>query len=161
MRDRQTTTHQEPKATPAGRRKIVADILQQVRNEVQQTLLLDAPESWADEQLDQIEKQVLEDTRFSLAAVTTDELQSGSALRIHTTRAVAETLSLIQSVKTSKAKWAFPDDPGLTTLPVMLTLENDDWATIDGAIRRFRPMLKGRHNFVEKAVGYALDSLEE
>ncbi len=92
---------------------------------------------------------------------TIEELRSDGALRTHITQAVAETRSLIQDFQKSLNKWAYPDDPALTTLPIMLTLDNKDWATIDATIKRFQPDLKDREQFVEKAVGYALDSLEE
>jgi hypothetical protein len=104
---------------------------------------------------------VLESTRASVAGSTIEELRSDGALRTHITQAVAETRSLIHDFQKSLKKWAYPDDPELTTLPIMLTLDNEDWATIDATIQRFQPDLKDREHFVEKAVGYALDSLEE
>ena len=152
---------QNPKTKPNFRDRLESGILQRVQNDIQETLLLQAPEAWADERLDQIEKLVLDGTRASVAGSTIEELRSDGALRTHITQAVAETRSLIHDFQKSLNKWAYPDDPELTTLPIMLTLDNEDWATIDATIQRFQPDLKDREHFVEKAVGYALDSLRE
>jgi len=164
MKQRKLKTTPEDDAIITGRHfrgEIEADIVQQAQNEIDDVLLLQAPTTWSDERLDQIEMLVLDGTRTSVAGSTIEELRSGGALRTHITQAVAETRSLIHDFQKSLNKWAYPDDPALTTLPIMLTLDNEDWATIDATIQRFHPDLKDREHFVEKAVGYALDSLEE
>ena len=78
---------------------------------------------------------------MSLAESTDDELRSDGALRTYITQAVAETRSLIHDFQKSLNKWAYHDDPALTTLPIILTLDNEDWATIDATIQRFQPDL--------------------
>ncbi len=152
-----------PKKTrrPNARKMLESDILNQVRNAIDDALLLHAPESWPDKRLDQIEKLVLESTKTSLAASTDDQLRSTTALQSHITQAVAETKYLIQNFQKSLRKWLYADDPKLTTLPIMLTLDKEDWATIDAAIRRLRPAIKNREHFVERAVAFAIDSLRE
>lgn len=161
MKGIQAKTHRKLKSTIANRRKIESDILDQVRNAIGDTLLLHAPESWADSRLNQIEKLVLKSAKTNLTASTDDELRSNTALERAITLAVGETRSLIQSFRQSLNKWLYPDDPKLTTLPITLTLLNSDWATIDAAIRRLRPALKGREDFVNKSVLYAVACLGE
>jgi hypothetical protein len=146
---------------PSARKVLESDILQQVRNAIGDTLLLHAPESWADSRLNQIEKLVLKSAKANLTASTDDELRSNKALEGAITQAVAKTRSLIQSWQSSLDKWAFPDDPALTTLPIILTLDNEDWAIIDATIQKLCRVLKDREDFVNKAVLYTLACLGE
>jgi hypothetical protein len=78
-----------------SRKEFTADIIQQVQNEVQNTLLHSAPLEWKDEELEQIEEQVLDHTRIVLDALSIGELQSRGALDRHIEQANAETMRLI------------------------------------------------------------------
>jgi hypothetical protein len=49
--------------TPSFRDEIESDILQQVRNEVQEALLLHAPAEWQHEQCEAVEESVLDHRR--------------------------------------------------------------------------------------------------
>ena len=71
------------------------DILQQVGNEIQETLLLHAPENWSDERLEAIEEEVVQNTRAALDTLSTEELQSPGVLRLHIAQAVADAKKLI------------------------------------------------------------------
>jgi hypothetical protein len=81
--------------TSASRNEFESDILQQVRSEVQEAILLSAPESWSQERHDAVEEAVLADTRMILDALSATELQSASALQIHIGRAIAEAKRLV------------------------------------------------------------------
>ncbi|MGJ5818791.1 hypothetical protein [Paludibaculum fermentans] len=81
-----------------GRRnQLAADVLQQVGNQVQATLLLHAPATWSDDRLDGIELQVLERTRLALDKLSDDDIQSASALQLQIAKAVAETERLVSA----------------------------------------------------------------
>jgi hypothetical protein len=82
--------------TLVGRNEFESDILQQVRHEVQEVILSNAPESWSREKREAVEETVLADTRMILDALSTTELQSVGALRTHNSRVIAETKRLIQ-----------------------------------------------------------------
>jgi hypothetical protein len=71
------------------------DILEQVKTEIQETILHDAPESWSKEHRDAISENVLDHTRLVLDALSSTELQSEGALRSHIAQAIAETKRLI------------------------------------------------------------------
>jgi hypothetical protein len=58
----------------------------------------------------------------------------------------------------SDDRWAFPNDPELTTLNITLPLE--DLAAIDDAVERITS-LADREDFILLAVEYALASLQE
>ena len=73
-----------------------ADIVQQIRNEVQETLLLHDPAKWTDEKDEAVEKSVLDHSRLVLAALSTAELQSAGALQRHISQAIAETKRVIR-----------------------------------------------------------------
>lgn len=73
-----------------------SDILQQVRNEVQEALLFHAPTTWADERLEAVEERILDHTRLVLAALSMNELRSAGALRTHIAQAGADTKRLIR-----------------------------------------------------------------
>jgi hypothetical protein len=75
------------------------DITQQVRNEIEDTLLMHAPDHWQEEELDRIEENVLSHTRQVVDALSTSELQSAGALDRHIEQAVAETKRLIHERK--------------------------------------------------------------
>jgi hypothetical protein len=78
------------------RDQLESDILNQVRNEIDDALLLHAPTRWPDERLDEIEQQVLDHTGLVLATLSTTELQSQGALQNHIVLAVAETKRMIR-----------------------------------------------------------------
>jgi len=78
------------------RNQFAFDILQQVKNEVQETLLLHAPTTWPDERLDLIEQQVMDRTRLTLDTLNIDEIQSADAFQFVMTKAVAKTKHLIR-----------------------------------------------------------------
>ena len=79
------------------RHKVEPDILHQVRNEVQEALLLHAPLKWPDERLEVIEEKVLDHTKMVLAGLSTNQLRSPGALRTHIRQAVAQTKRLIRN----------------------------------------------------------------
>lgn len=101
MRDRRIYSNQEPEA--ASRHEIESEIIQQVREEVQQAILLHAPQSWKQDRREAVEESVLAETRVILDALSTNELGSTGALRTHIGRAIAETKRLIRQggVKTA------------------------------------------------------------
>ena len=77
------------------RGEVESDIMQQVRYEVQEAILLTAPDSWSHENRDAVEETVLAETRMTLDALSATELQSAGALPSHISRAIAETKRLI------------------------------------------------------------------
>jgi hypothetical protein len=81
--------------TPAVRDESQADILQQVQNEIEETLSQHAPQSWSEEQFEDVQEDVLDHTRMVLDALSMTELQSAGALRTHVAQAIAETKRLI------------------------------------------------------------------
>lgn len=81
----------EPKTV---RDRIEADLLQQVGNEIEDTLILFAPTHWQYETCEEIERQVLDQTRTELLAQTDAQLQSRGALRRHINNAVRTTKRL-------------------------------------------------------------------
>jgi hypothetical protein len=74
-----------------------SDIMQQVRYEVQEAILLTAPDSWSRENGEAVEEAVLAETRMILDALSSTELQSAAALQSHISRAIAETKRLVHS----------------------------------------------------------------
>lgn len=81
--------------TSVSRSEFESDILQQVRCEVQETILLTAPKSWSREKCEAVEQSVLAETQMILDALSSTELQSAGALRMHIGRAIAETKRLV------------------------------------------------------------------
>jgi hypothetical protein len=77
------------------RDEIESDIIQQLREEVQETILHHAPQSWSLESREAVEESVLADTRMILDALSTSELQSAGALRMHIGRARSEAKRLV------------------------------------------------------------------
>ena len=77
------------------RDELTADILQQIANEVQETLLFNAPKGWPTERLEEIEEEIVAHSRHVLDALTIQELSSAGALRVHIGGAVAETKRLV------------------------------------------------------------------
>jgi hypothetical protein len=88
--------NQNTTTTIPVRDQLESDIIQQVRNEVQETLLLHAPDLWADERLDVIEQKVLDNTRIVLASLSIDGLRSPGALQNRIVHALTETKRLIR-----------------------------------------------------------------
>jgi hypothetical protein len=80
---------------PPARSEIEADIVQQIQNEIQEAILLHAPESWSDEKCAAVEESALDNTRVILDALSTKELQSAGALRSHIAQAIADTKRMI------------------------------------------------------------------
>jgi hypothetical protein len=80
-----------------SRDQIESDIIHQVRNEIQQTILLHVPDSWSDDRCDAVEESALDHTRHVLAALSNSEVQSAGALQIHIAQAIAETKSIIRT----------------------------------------------------------------
>jgi hypothetical protein len=78
------------------RDQLESDIVQQVRNEVDDALLQYAPTTWSEERLDEIEKHVLNHTQLVLDALSTSELQSQGALQTHICHAIAEAKRIIR-----------------------------------------------------------------
>ncbi len=87
---------QQSEATPANRAEVESDILRQVRDYIQETIRLCTPESWSQQRRKAIEESVLTDTRLVLDALSTTEIQSKAALRMHIDNAVSETKRLIR-----------------------------------------------------------------
>jgi hypothetical protein len=81
--------------TSTTRGDIEEDILEQVGNEIQETIFLHAPQSWSQKKRDALEESVLAETRMILDSLSTTELQSAGALRMHIGRVIAETKRLI------------------------------------------------------------------
>jgi hypothetical protein len=77
------------------RAKLTADILQQVRNAVQDELA-DAPESFGFEELESIEEIVLSDSQHIVEALSVQEMQSERALVAHIARARTSANRLIR-----------------------------------------------------------------
>jgi hypothetical protein len=73
------------------REQTEANIIQQIQNEVQETLLHHAPAHWRDQQLDRIEAEILGDSRSALASLSAQELVSPDTLKRYVELAVAET----------------------------------------------------------------------
>lgn len=94
MRDRHINSNPEPEA--ASRSEIESDVLQQVRDEVQEAILLHAPQSWKQKRREAVEESVLAETQMILDALSTKELGSMGALRSHIGRAIDETKRLIR-----------------------------------------------------------------
>jgi len=80
--------------SPSERNK--SDFFQQIQNEVQEALLLNAPETWPDENLEEIEAQVLARTRLAVEVLSPSQLSSPSILAGHVGQAVVETKRLIR-----------------------------------------------------------------
>ena len=72
-----------------------AEIVEQLKNEVQEIIIHHAPESWSQEHRDAIEENILDHTRMVLSALSANELRSESALQRHIAQAIAETKRLI------------------------------------------------------------------
>jgi hypothetical protein len=85
MQSTQTTARDETES----------DVLQQVRNYVQETILLHAPPMWSNEQCEEVEENIMAHTKAIVSALTTQELNSTTALQRHIDEAVAETKRLI------------------------------------------------------------------
>jgi hypothetical protein len=79
------------------RAQTAEDIVQQIRNEVDDTLLIHAPDEWPDEELDDIEAKVLDQTRVALEALSAKEIQSPGTLDRHIAQAVTEAKRLIDA----------------------------------------------------------------
>jgi hypothetical protein len=101
MRDRYIDSNPEPEA--ASRNDIESDILEQVRDEIREAMLLHAPHSWKQNRREAVEEGVLAESRMILEALSTSELRSAGALRTHIGRAIDETKRLIRQggVKTT------------------------------------------------------------
>jgi hypothetical protein len=82
-------------ATPASRSELESDVLQQVRDEVQEAILIHSPQSWTQERRYAIEESLLADTGMILDALSITELQSAGALRTHIGRAIAGAKRLV------------------------------------------------------------------
>jgi hypothetical protein len=74
---------------------IETDIIEQLQNEIQEIILHHAPESWSQEHREAIEESILDHSRMVLGALSSNELQSESALQRHIAQAIAGTKSLI------------------------------------------------------------------
>lgn len=77
------------------REHLETDVLQQVTNAVEDTILFYAPDTWSDERCKQVEDTILSHTRTVISALTTDELRSPGALHDHIVKAASETKRLI------------------------------------------------------------------
>lgn len=74
------------------REELINDIIQQVRNGIQDTLLLHAPDEWQDEGCDAVEHQALDSTRRVLAQFNIMQLRSTRA--VPTLQAIAASLRM-------------------------------------------------------------------
>ena len=133
------------------------DTLAQVRNHVQETLLLDAPEEWPNHDLDAIEHRVLDRLRWPVRSYDQTVHRFPNPTQHFIDMAVDLTKKLIEETKLSRAKWLHPDDPELATLQVTLALEV--LAEIDEAV--IAHGLHDREQFVSAAVKYVLEIRNE
>ena len=133
------------------------DTLAQVRNHVQEALLLDAPDEWLDDDLEAIEGKVIDRLRWQIRSYRQEVHCFPNPTQHFIDMSVDQTKKLIDETKLSRAKWLYPDDPELATLQVTLT--NEVLAEIDDAV-----MVHGLHDreqFVSAAVEYVLQLLKE
>ena len=86
----------EQKPTTLVRDDFEADLLQQVANEVQETILRHAPPTWSTERCEEVEEKVMSHTRAVISTLATDELRSSAALHHHIECAVEETRAVLQ-----------------------------------------------------------------
>jgi len=96
-----TKRDQQPRQKKAklSKTQLFDDLLQQVRNGIDEALLIHAPEHWRDEDCDSIEKQALESTRRVLAEFGVRELKSIRALPALRAIAAAQTMRLIEQIE--------------------------------------------------------------
>jgi hypothetical protein len=82
-------------------------MLQKVKNEVQRTLLIHAPERWHDEDLDRVEAKVIASAAGWIAELTPDEISSERAVSHLMDLATAETMDLITESRAAfwKCSW--------------------------------------------------------
>jgi BioD-like phosphotransacetylase family protein len=81
--------------TTAERSDMEAQVLQQLRHEIQETIRLYAPAQWSDMQCEEVEKRIMDHSKAVLGALTTQELASSFALDRHIDAAIAETKILL------------------------------------------------------------------
>lgn len=131
-----------------------SDTLAQVRNFVQETLLLETPDEWP---LDAIEGKVLDRLRWPVRSYDQAVHRFPNPTQHFINMAVDQTRKLIEETKLSRAKWLYPDDPELTTLQV--TLPNEVLDEIDESV--IAHGLHDREQFVSAPVEYVLQLLTE
>jgi hypothetical protein len=95
-------TVQNTNTTQAERESFEADVVQQVRSEVQETILIHAPATWSDQQCEEIEENIMAHTKNVVSGLPTSELMSADALQHVIETAVAKTKLLICERKTMK-----------------------------------------------------------
>ncbi len=134
-----------------------SDTLAQIRNHVQETLLLDAPDEWPDQDLDAIERRVLDRLRWPVRSYDQTVQCCPNPTQHFIEMAVDQTKKLIEEAKLSRAKWLYPDDLELTTLQV--TLPTEVLVEIDEAV--IAHGLHDREQFVSAAVKYVLQIRKE
>jgi hypothetical protein len=131
-----------------------SDIIHQVRNFVEETLLLHAPDCWSDEELFQIEETVLDRTSLALRSFAFAKTPSLDPTRLFIEAAVETTKHLIGEKK-SRGKWLFPEDIELTTLQI--TLPGEVIEELDAAVITYG--LEDREMFSALAIEYVLQTL--
>ena len=101
---RRTTMNTMPitNTSKTQREQWESDVVQQVRNEVQETILLHSPGNWSNEQCEKIEESIMAHTKNVVSALATSELMSADALKDQIETAVAKTKLLICERKTMK-----------------------------------------------------------
>jgi hypothetical protein len=90
-----TKTRKADAPIPGTRETITAYIAQMVKNEVQRTLLLHAPERMPDERLDEIEEEVVRLTKERLERLSIENLSSPKRLGMEIWIAEGDTKDLI------------------------------------------------------------------
>ena len=132
-----------------------SDILALVSNYVQETLLLFAPATWPDQDLDAMERVVLDRTRKALNMVDQIEFSIPDVTRHLAQSAVHHTKHLILQTNVSRSKWAYPDDGDLATLQI--TVPAEFLADIDHAVIKFG--LEDREQCAALAIEFAMQTL--
>jgi hypothetical protein len=132
-----------------------SDTLTQVRNHVQEALLLHAPDCWNDEALLQIEETVLDRTCLALRSFASAKMSNLDPTNLLIEAAVETTKHLISETKRSRGKWLFPHDHDLTTLQITLPGEVID--ELDAAVIAYG--LEDREMFSALAINYVLQNL--
>jgi hypothetical protein len=146
------------------RQQTTADIIQQVRNAVQDELA-GAPASFGLEELEGIEESVITNTQRVVAGLSIEAMESEAALSLHVANARLETNHRINERRPSSGGCvmkmefdpllAFPADE-LVHLTVALPITFV--AAIDVALEGL-PFVKNRERFVAFAVLFALSDI--
>ena len=146
------------------RQQTTADIIQQVRNAVQDELA-GAPASLGLEELEGIEESVIANTQRVVDGLSTEAMESEAALPLHIANARLETNRRVNERQPSSGRCVMKMefDP-LNAYPVdeqvhlMFALPKEFVTAIDDALARL-PSVRNRERFVAFAVLFALSDI--